>query len=74
MVHERKHLRHKNFVDPGRTDREMFDDLGMGDVWADANLAKVYFYARQNKHLVIPDSWLASIEKFDKELDDRVPR
>ena len=74
MVHERRHLRHKNFVDPAKTDREIFSNLELGDVWADAHLAKVYFYARQNKHLAIPDSWVATIEQFDKELDDRVPR
>ena len=74
MLHDRRHLRHKNSVDPGKTDREIFEDMGLGDVWSDANLATVYFYARQNKWLVIPDSWLATIEKFDKELDGRVPR
>ena len=74
MVHQRRPLRHKNCVDLSKSDREIFSDMGLGDVWADANLANVYFYARQNKWLVIPDSWVATIEEFDKELDARAPR
>ena len=53
MLHQRKDLRHKNFVDPGKTDRELFADLELGDCWSDANLAKTYFYARENRHLHI---------------------
>ena len=73
MLHQCRPLRHKNFVDPAKSDREIFSDMELGDVWADANLAKVYFYARRNKWLVIPDSWVETIEKFDRELDARVP-
>ncbi|OLQ15069.1 hypothetical protein AK812_SmicGene683 [Symbiodinium microadriaticum] len=71
MLHQCRPLRHKNFVDPAKSDREIFSDMELGDVWADANLAKVYFYARQNRWLVIPDSWVETIEKFDRELDAR---
>ena len=71
MLHQRKDLRHKNFVDPGKTDRELFADLELGDCWSDANLAKTYFYARENRHLHIPESWTQTMADFDSALSSR---
>lgn len=69
---ERPHLaclRNKNTTKPGLSDVELFADLQLGDLWEDANLPSVYFYLRQNRYLVIPPSWEAQIERFDRELD-----
>ena len=73
LRHHRRELRNKTVVQPGRSDRELFEQMPLGDVWSDANLAEIYFYARSNPHLVIPDSWTSTIATFDRELDTRVP-
>ena len=73
LRHLRRDLRNKNEVEPGLSDRELFERMQLSDVWSDANLADVYFYARSNPHLEIPDSWTSTIAKFDRELDSRVP-
>ena len=74
MVAPRLDLRHKNVVPAEMTDRELFENMPMGDIWPDCDLAKTYFYARQNRHLVIPDTWLPTIRAFDAELRARVSR
>ena len=73
MTHQRRDLRRKNYVDPDCSDRELFESLDMGDVWIDANLAKTYFYLRENTHLEIPESWKMTIANFDMELFAAVP-
>ncbi|CAE7803502.1 unnamed protein product [Symbiodinium sp. CCMP2592] len=62
-------LRNKNDTNPDLSDVELFGALPTGDLWEDANLPSVYFYLRRNRYLVIPPSWAAQIELFDKELD-----
>ena len=72
---ERRHLaclRNKNTVNPGRSDVELFAALPTGDLWEDASLPSVYFYLRRNRYLVIPPSWEAQIQSFDRELDAKV--
>ena len=73
LRHHRRDLRNKNVVEPGLSDRELFERMPLGDVWSDANIADVYFYARSNPHLEIPDTWRSTIAIFDQELDTRVP-
>ena len=71
--HNRTDLRHKNYVPSTKSDRELFEEMPLGDIWSDANLARTYFYARDNKRLIIPESWLPTIENFDEELRARAP-
>ena len=72
MEHDRRDLRNKNQVSPKLTDKEVFEAMELKDVWADANLARTYFYARENSRLQIPTSWISTIAKFDEELRARV--
>ena len=67
----RPDLRNKNEVRPGLSDRELFETMDLGDIWEDARLSRTYFYARNNRHLEIPDSWKSTIENFDRELSAR---
>lgn len=69
-----KYLRNKTVVQhTDFTDHEIFAAMPMGDLWEDAGIASVYFYLRKGAHLVIPDSWSATIDAFDRELSESVP-
>ena len=68
LWHVRRELRRKNEVDPQQSDRELFQLQPLGDIWVDADLAAVYWYARANKHLTIPESWQHAIDDFEKQL------
>ena len=59
-------------MDPLLTDRQVFESMPLGDVWEDASVASTYFYLRKGKYLVIPDSWQATIDEFDRALHERV--
>ena len=61
-------LRQKACLDLARSDRELFEEMETGDVWADAELHKVYWYLRTCKHMEIPSSWGPAFSKFDDEL------
>ena len=61
-------MRHKNPVDNKKTDRELWQQMPMGDVWLDSEIHKVWFYLMGNRHLSIPDSWLESIMDFHQQL------
>ena len=65
-------LRAKNSINPVLTDRELFQSMPLGDAWEDASVASVYFYLRKGRFLVIPDSWQATIDDFDRDLQERV--
>ena len=67
-----KCLRHKTMVDPLLTDQQIFKAMELGDCWEDAAMPSLYNYLRQGQHLVIPDSWLETINAFDKELNECV--
>ena len=73
MTRQRRDLRHKNFVDPDSSDRELFESLDLGDLWIDAKLADTYLYVRENRHVEIPESWRMTIANFDMELFIAVP-
>ena len=64
------HLRNKNLTNPTMTDLELFQSMPLSDAWEDAGVASVYFYLRRNRYLVVPDSWEATIQAFDRELDE----
>ena len=59
-------MRQKVKVDPRATDVETFNQLELGDVWADANLVSVYKYLRQG--VTIPDTWHQVFVQLDGEL------
>ena len=65
-------LRAKNSVNPVLTDRQIFESMQLGDAWEDASVASVYFYIRKGRFLVIPDSWQATIDDFDRALQEHV--
>ena len=47
----------------GLTDRELFDAMPHDDDhWHDAELLSAILYLRGNKHLVMPESWRASVD------------
>ena len=52
LRHLRRDLRNKNEVEPGLSDRELFERMQLSDVWSDANLADVYFYVPTWKSLI----------------------
>ena len=62
-------LRQKPSLDVRLTDQQMFKQLPVNDVWREAKLTDVFFYLLQNEKLAIPDSWLATIMDFKKELE-----
>ena len=69
-----KYLRNKTVVQHTEfSDHEIFAAMPLGDLWEDAGIASVYFYLRKGRHLVIPDSWSATITAFDQELSASVP-
>ncbi|CAE7401334.1 unnamed protein product [Symbiodinium microadriaticum] len=67
-----KCLRNKEVVNNLLSDQEIFARMPLGDCWEDASVASVYFYLRNGKHLVIPDTWMNTIEAFDAALNERV--
>ena len=56
-------LRQKVQLDLIRTDRELFAEIPISDVWDDAGLPRVYWYLRTMKCLKIPASWDAEFQK-----------
>ena len=66
-------LRQKVELDLRRTDRELFSEIPVSDVWADAELPRVYWYLRTLKCLRIPPSWEAQFQELDKELEQYRP-
>ena len=74
-AHKKKNfLRNKNPTDPSMTDVELFKNMALGDTWDDASVASVYFYLRRSRHLMIPPCWQSTIDEFDRELHNKVPR
>jgi len=66
-------LRQKVEVDPRMTDVQNFNRLPLGDVWHDAKLVECYRYLRGNYKIVIPETWVASLEALDVELAKACP-
>ena len=68
-------LRQKKEIDTSKTDREIFRDLKLGDLWHDADLVSCYRYLRKSKKFAsaIPPSWEAAFLDFDSELDKICP-
>ena len=61
-------LRQKKTIDTKKSDRELFEELSLDDVWEDAKLVDIYFYLRASKKTQIPDSWVQVFEALDAQL------
>lgn len=61
-------LRGKKKQSMDLTDRELFAEAPLGDVWWDASLPSVWSYLWGNRKLSIPDSWHDTMEQFHTEL------
>ena len=66
--HCQPRLRQKKTVDTSKSDRELFEELPLDDVWEDAKLVDVYFYLRASKKTRIPDTWVRVFEELDTQL------
>ena len=62
------HLRQKLEIDLSKTDKELFQELALGDVWSDADLAGAYKYFRRANKSRVSLSWQPAFEEFDAEL------
>ena len=69
----RLRLRQKSHVREDATDRELFTSLELGDTWADAELVQVWCYLYNNKNLMVPPTWKATMESFNSELKETAP-
>lgn len=58
----------KKTIDTSKSDRELFEELPLDDVWEDAKLADVYFYLRASKKTQIPNTWVQVFEELDTQL------
>ena len=59
-------MRQKVSLDPKSTDVQIFQNLDLRDVWADADLVSVYKYLRQG--VSVPDTWHEAMAQLDAEL------
>lgn len=51
----------------GLSDRELFEQMPVGDPWNDADLYTVFSYLYNSKSTVVPDSWAESMAQFAEE-------
>ncbi|CAE7236796.1 unnamed protein product, partial [Symbiodinium sp. CCMP2456] len=63
-------MRQKVHIDPGMTDKGLFESLPLGDSWPDAEMIEVWAYLYKNKKLMIPSSWQSTMDAFNSELLD----
>ena len=68
----RKSMREKPVVSTTATDRELFEQMEVGDVWAEAELIQVWSYLYRNRNLTIPESWQSTMKSFNSTLMDIV--
>ena len=66
-------LRQKIHISAGKTDKDLFTALPVGDTWVDAGMVEVWIYLFQNKKLPIPAGWQDVMQDFNKELQDSAP-
>ena len=67
------HLRHKQKVDLGQTDRQLFEAMSVGDLWVDAGMVDVWTYIYKSKHVNVPESWRLTIDRFNCDVVATVP-
>ena len=61
-------LRNKREVATAKTDREIFEEMTLDDVWWDAELPQLYWYLKEHLTFTIPPSWESTIQHFEKDL------
>ena len=61
-------LRQKLPVNYKASDRRIFAEMPLGDVWLESGIHLAWDYIYSNRHLNIPDSWVATMKQFDDEL------
>ena len=66
-------LRQKVHIDPRSSDRLIFSQMDLGDIWLESGIHKAWDYIYSNRHLEIPNSWLECIRDFDTQLKSSVP-
>lgn len=67
-------MRQKVHVGTDVSDRELFEQLPMGDTWPDAEMVSVWAYLYSNKHLLIPQTWQPTMSDLNSKLLDTAPR
>ena len=55
-----------------KTDKEIFEELGCGDCWHDADCIGVFTYLYSMESTSIPTTWQACMAAFKDELLSRV--
>ena len=65
-------LRFKTKIDACKSDRQIFQEMPLGDPWIDSKLHLAWAYLYRCKYLRIPDSWAAAIKEFDQDLSSTV--
>lgn len=63
-------MRQKVHVDHTATDRQLFQSLEVGDVWAEAEMIQVWGYLYRNSRLNIPSTWEETLANFNQVLMD----
>ena len=66
-------LRQKLEVNLDLSDREIFDQMKVGDLWHDADLVGAYRYFRLTNKSRVPNTWQKSLEQLDSELAELSP-
>lgn len=61
-------LRGKLPLPRGLSDRELFDQMELGDLWWDASLPCVWQYLYKNRKCTIPSSWENTMRRFNAEI------
>ena len=68
-----EHLRSKAHVDLTLSDRALFEQMQVGDLWLDGRLPAVWAYLYGSKHVTIPPSWENAMKEFDLAVTQQVP-
>ena len=65
-------FRSKVGTPPHLTDREIFEQLPLGDVWHDAHMLEAWDFLWKHAQTRVPDSWLECMTRFDREFRDTI--
>ena len=67
-------LRQKRFVNPKRTDLQIFRSLPLVDPLVDAQIPGLFLYLIRNPKLIIPDGWQPAMEEMRSYMESFVSR
>lgn len=65
-------LRFKRTVDNTKSDRQIFEEMPLGDCWVDSRIHLAWAYIYSSKYLNVPDAWHNTIKQFNAELTAKV--